>query len=247
MRECSTQLAAAAPTRAQRSTGRSQPGADRDDDHAAERNGGERAQNAPIEEAPADPGEHDVSPEAANAIDELVKATYERPSHFGLAGMAFRRGFRTEANEITAEVRTELGLSLYDALDPYALAQWLEIPIVGLSEFVEEAPAVAHLLDIEPEVFSAVMLFAGSRRRSPTTTLTRTCARSATCLIELSHALHHHPPTSGARQQGCRHWNQDIEDEATGCAERSASPRPLQCSSRRNGGRHTPLPPGISV
>ncbi len=37
--------------------------------------------------------------------------------------MAFRRGFKTEANEITAEVRNELGLSLYDALDPYALAE----------------------------------------------------------------------------------------------------------------------------
>ena len=62
--------------------------------------------------------------------------------------MAFRRGFKTEANEITAEVRTELGLSLYDALDPHALAQWLEIPIVGLTAFVEEAPAVSHLLHI---------------------------------------------------------------------------------------------------
>jgi hypothetical protein len=59
--------------------------------------------------------------------------------------MAFRRGFKTEANEIVVEVREELELTLYDRLNPRTLAEWLEIPIVDLSEFAADAPAVRHL------------------------------------------------------------------------------------------------------
>src|SRR4051794_13610859 len=78
--------------------------------------------------------------------------------------VAFRRGFKTEANEIVAEIRGELGLTLFEALDPHELAAWLEIPIIGLSDFLSEAPAVRHLLQVEVDVFSAVTVFAGSER-----------------------------------------------------------------------------------
>src|ERR1700722_8828152 len=53
--------------------------------------------------------------------------------------MGFRRGFKTEANSLTADVRAELGLSMFDPLDPHVLAAWLEIPIVRLSEFADQA------------------------------------------------------------------------------------------------------------
>jgi hypothetical protein len=70
--------------------------------------------------------------------------------------VAFRRGFKAEANRTVVEVRGELGLSLYEALDPHVLAAWLETPIIDLSDFLSGAPAVRHLLEVEPEVFSAV-------------------------------------------------------------------------------------------
>ena len=44
--------------------------------------------------------------------------------------MAYRRGFKSEASDIAAEVRAELGLSLYERLFPHALAESLEIPII---------------------------------------------------------------------------------------------------------------------
>jgi Zn-dependent peptidase ImmA (M78 family) len=129
--------------------------------------------------------------------------------------MAFRRGFKTETNEVVIEVRRELGLSLYDGLDPFALAEFLEIPIVGLSDFVAEAPAVRHLLEKEPEVFSAVTVFAGSQR-----TIVHNDAHAPTRQVsnlshELAHGLLLHPPTPALDDTGCRHWNQDIEDEAS--------------------------------
>jgi Zn-dependent peptidase ImmA (M78 family) len=129
--------------------------------------------------------------------------------------MGFRRGFKTEANGLTAEVRAELGLSLFDALDPHALAVWLEIPIIRLSEFVEEAPAVRHLLEVEQEVFSAVTVFAGSKRTIVHNDAHAPVRQTSNLTHELAHGLLLHPPTPALDNTGCRHWNQDIEDEAS--------------------------------
>ena len=129
--------------------------------------------------------------------------------------MSFRRGFKTEANDLTTEVREELGLGLFVALDPHALAAWLEVPIVGLSDFLHEAPAVRHLLRVETEVFSAVTVFAGKQRtivHNDAHALTR---QRSNLSHELAHALLLHPPTPALDNTGCRHWSQGIEDEAS--------------------------------
>lgn len=113
-----------------------------------------------------------------------------------------------------AEVRREIGISLYDPLDPYALAASLEIPIIGLSEFLEDAPAVGHLLHVEPDVFSAVTVFAGSRRTIVHNDEHARVRQTSNLTHELSHGLLLHPPTPALDNNGCRHWNQEIEDEA---------------------------------
>lgn len=50
-------------------------------------------------------------------------------------------GSRGGANDIVVEIGHELRLLLDDALDPYVLAEWLKIPIIGLSDFADEAPS----------------------------------------------------------------------------------------------------------
>jgi Zn-dependent peptidase ImmA (M78 family) len=129
--------------------------------------------------------------------------------------MSFRRGFKTEANDLATEVRNELGLSLFVALDPHALAAWLEIPIIALSDFIHEAPAIRYLLQVETEAFSAVTVFAGKQRtivHNDAHALTR---QRSNLSHELAHGLLLHPPTPALDNSGCRHWNQDIEDEAS--------------------------------
>lgn len=128
--------------------------------------------------------------------------------------MAFRRGFKTEANEIAAEVRDDLGLSSYDQLDPHLLAAWIEIPILGLSDFLGDAPAVGYLLGVEPDVFSAVTVFSGSKRTIVHNDAHARVRQTSNLTHELSHGLLLHPPTPALDNRGCRHWNQDIEDEA---------------------------------
>lgn len=128
--------------------------------------------------------------------------------------MAFRRGFKSEANEIVAEIRNELGLTAFEALDPRKLAAWLEIPIIGLSDFLLDAPAVRHLLQVEVDVFSAVTVFAGSERTIVHNDAHAPTRQASNLAHELGHALLLHPPTPALDDSGCRHWNQGIEDEA---------------------------------
>ena len=128
--------------------------------------------------------------------------------------MEYRRSFKTEAHSIAEQVRSELGLHSLDPLDPRDLATLLEVPILGLSELTREAPAVAYLIDSEPDVFSAVTVFSGPRRvivhndgHAPT-------RQNSNLGHELAHALLLHPPTPALDDKGGRLWNQAIEDEA---------------------------------
>ncbi len=54
--------------------------------------------------------------------------------------MQLRRGFKKEANEIANEVRTELLLRPIDPLNPWRLADHLEIPVEPLSSYQDTAP-----------------------------------------------------------------------------------------------------------
>lgn len=129
--------------------------------------------------------------------------------------MGYRRGFKTEANNLSQEVRDELGLGLFDRLDPNVLADWLGIPVLSLTELSGDSPAILWLVEREPEAFSAVTVFRGSRRLVVHNDGHALPRQNSNIAHELSHALLHHPPAPALDDKGCRYWNQDIEDEAT--------------------------------
>lgn len=128
--------------------------------------------------------------------------------------MSFRRGFKTEANELAAEVRGELGIGALERLDPRALASCLEIPILPLSELVAGAPQIRHLLVVEPEAFSAATVFSGARRTIVHNDAHAPVRQNSNLAHELAHGLLHHPRVCALDDIGCRNWNQDLEDEA---------------------------------
>lgn len=131
--------------------------------------------------------------------------------------MALRRGFKAEANEIALEVRRELGLRPIDRLDPWALAQHLEIPVYPLFALQQWAPeALRHFSEIHPSVFSAVTVFNGPTSRAIYHNDTHSPERQASNLAhELAHGLLLHPATPALDDRGCREWDKNIEDEAT--------------------------------
>ncbi|MFF7473400.1 ImmA/IrrE family metallo-endopeptidase [Streptomyces sp. NPDC008092] len=128
--------------------------------------------------------------------------------------MAFRRGFKTEANSLALEVRSELHLGALDRLDPFVLADHLAIPVIDLSSMATASQGAVHLLTREPDAFSAVTVFAGLKRTIVHNDGHSKGRISSNITHEASHGLLHHRPTPALDDRGCRLWDQDIEDEA---------------------------------
>jgi Zn-dependent peptidase ImmA (M78 family) len=130
--------------------------------------------------------------------------------------MAMRRGFKTEANGIAIEVRAELDLRALDPLDPWRLAEHLEIPVITLSSLEADIPDAVHRLRaVEPDAFSAVTVFAGTKRAIVHNDRHSRGRQASNLAHEVAHGLLHHPATPARDDRGCRYWNQDIEDEAS--------------------------------
>jgi Zn-dependent peptidase ImmA (M78 family) len=127
----------------------------------------------------------------------------------------FRRGFKTEANEIARETRRELRLRDVDPLDPWKLAAHLEVPVVPLSSLRTDAPRAARLFRIvEPETFSAVTVFAGTKRMIVYNDSHSRGRQASDIAHELAHALLQHPAAPVLDDLGCRNWDGSLEDEA---------------------------------
>ncbi len=129
--------------------------------------------------------------------------------------MSYRRGFKSEANATAIEVRAELGLAALDRLDPWQLAELLDVPIWTLTELGRTAPdAVRYLKHVEPEAVSAVTVFRGTRRTVVHNDAHSAGRQASSVAHELSHGLLHHQPAPALDDSGCRVWDQGIEDEA---------------------------------
>ena len=130
--------------------------------------------------------------------------------------MAFRRGFKTEANTTSREIRAELGLAADAPLCPFLTAKHLEVLVVKLSAFEAQHPkAVQYLTSAAGQnEFSAITVCIGMRRvivyndgHSPAR-----CA--ANIMHELSHLLLMHPPHPLCGENGKRLFDASLEEEA---------------------------------
>jgi hypothetical protein len=128
--------------------------------------------------------------------------------------LRFRRGFKTEANSLVTEIRSELGLDALECVDPWTLAAHLAISVINLSSLRHDAPGVAYLLDVEPEAFSAVTVFRGTERTVVYNDGHSPARQSSDVSHELAHGLLHHQPVPALDDRGCRRWDQSIEHEA---------------------------------
>lgn len=119
-----------------------------------------------------------------------------------------RRGFKTEANDIARTIRNELSLRCVDPLDPRALAEYLSIRLIPLSDLADAEPwAVRHFGGRGRSSFSAATVFRGSRRVIVHNDAHSPGRQASNLAHELSHALLLHPPTP-------RNWDNTVEEEA---------------------------------
>jgi Zn-dependent peptidase ImmA (M78 family) len=105
-----------------------------------------------------------------------------------------RRGFKTEAHALSHEVRGELGLTAFDALNPWALADHLAIPVWRLSEYTEIPKVVDLLSGIQQGAFSAMIAFVGQQRVVIYNDAHAITRQRADIAHELAHALLLHEP-----------------------------------------------------
>ncbi len=132
--------------------------------------------------------------------------------------MTFRRGFKTEANELALEVREELGLRAESPLCPFSLAQRLEIKVVSLVDLCqcdpELAGKIAYFVEKNPSAFSAVTVCHGTRRLVVHNHRHSLERRRANVAHELAHALLQHPPHPPFCSDGDRTYDRNREEEA---------------------------------
>jgi Zn-dependent peptidase ImmA (M78 family) len=125
-----------------------------------------------------------------------------------------RRGFKTEARQIGEQVRSELGLTELQPLDPWLLAEHLDIPILPLTELGDESPkCVATLTGPEEGAFSAMVAFTGRRRIIVHNDAHARTRQRADISHEIAHILLIHEPHPASPGEPLL-YDQDQEDEA---------------------------------
>lgn len=127
-----------------------------------------------------------------------------------------RRGFKKEANEYTKEFRQELGLRSHDPLCPWALAEYLAIPILPLTQIRSDIGERNYLYvtQKDPKFFSGVTVFRGSRRIIIHNDTHHPYRQASDIAHELGHGILLHPPSESFDQNGCRNFNRVLEEEA---------------------------------
>lgn len=129
--------------------------------------------------------------------------------------MALRRGFKAEANSLARGLRSELGLLFAAPLNPWTLAEHLDIPILTLSEMRESVPIPVNYFSTRgSDEFSAVTVFDGTRRvilHNDNHTLGRQASNIA---HELAHGILLHSPHQAIDENGSRYWDAEMEEEA---------------------------------
>lgn len=131
--------------------------------------------------------------------------------------MASKAGFvKAHVTATAYEVRAELGLKPLDRLDPWALAKFLEIPILPLTKFREvEDSGAEYFLHIDTSAFSAVTVFSGPKRVVVHNDAHSKPRQNNNVCHELSHGLLMHEPSPALDDSGLRDWDQVMEDEAS--------------------------------
>lgn len=126
----------------------------------------------------------------------------------------FQRGFKAEAIRLASDIRHELGLSPFEALNPSVLAEYLEIPITPLSAIRHQAENADYFLVKEKNAFSALTVLRGAKRLIVHNDSHTQGRQNSNLAHELAHALLMHEATPALDDRGCRNWDQSIEDEA---------------------------------
>lgn len=128
-----------------------------------------------------------------------------------------RRGFKSGAEQIAAEVRAELDLDGNGRMDVFKLADHLAIPVFTIRQIAKLTPrnGFAHCFSTtDLDSFSAVTVFEGHKRFIIHNENHHPNRQASNLAHEISHTLLEHEPAPVANAKGERYWNGEVEEEA---------------------------------
>ena len=125
-----------------------------------------------------------------------------------------RRGFKTDADALSRELRAELGLTSVAPLSPQVLADHLDIPLVPLSSY-GDAALTRFFRGKGRSRFSATTVFVTSTKRVIVYNDFHAQTRQASDIMhECAHGLLLHEPRIAFGPGGCRDVDDACEQEA---------------------------------
>jgi Zn-dependent peptidase ImmA (M78 family) len=132
-----------------------------------------------------------------------------------------RSGFTKEAESLAEGVRRELGLGNIVKLDPHALADYLGIPVLSLTQLSQvgtNVPGIDAAIEVlrgrEQSAVSAVTVLAGTHRLIVHNDQHGPARQASDICHEIAHGLLLHERSLALDERGCRAWNTDVETEA---------------------------------
>lgn len=127
----------------------------------------------------------------------------------------YRRGFKTEVNQLSKELRQELKLHAEAPLSPWKLADHLSIPLIRLSDHRQRIPDEVAFFEGEGRKdFSAATVFCGTKRAIIYNDSHHRSRQASDIAHELAHGLLQHPPAPPLSDEGCRNFDAALEAEA---------------------------------
>lgn len=140
--------------------------------------------------------------------------------------MTFRRGFKSEAERIALEKRSELNLKQVDPLCPLSLAKHLGIEVFEMRQLGAQGNTFVRFFSgIGQDEFSAVTVFNGLSRIIVHNESHHPNRQASNVAHEISHALLGHEPGAVVGVDGQRLWNAVAEAEASWLAGALLVPR----------------------
>ena len=130
--------------------------------------------------------------------------------------MGLRRGFKTEANRTSREMRGDLHLSADDPLCPFATAEFLGVEVRKLSSYRSLLPDhTGHLMQTRTSIALSAMTVCCDTDRVIIYNDGLPITRSfADIMHEIAHMLLLHPPHRLCAESGGRHYDAELEEEA---------------------------------
>lgn len=154
------------------------------------------------------------------------------------ADKPFQRGFKTRAERLALEIRSQLSLSALDRIDPRQLAIHLGFCVVSIGELAHwGAPqeSIDHFLSGATDEFSAMTVSDGVNHIIIENPRHSSRRRVSSLAHELAHVLLKHQPGPAFGTGGCRVWGREAEAEADWLAGVLLVPREAALACARSG------------